>query len=109
MSVRQGFSRCIRLTAEAIDQAVGVTSPGVYALGSAQDSNILHILYVGRADEDVNRQLKSHVGAYAHFQFVCVPSARLAFDRECWLYHTFRPIRQLRYLDDAMGKVKVAF
>jgi hypothetical protein len=62
MSVQHGLSLCIRLTGEAIDREVPVISPGVFALGSAETSHIVQILYVGRADDDVNGELKRHPG-----------------------------------------------
>jgi hypothetical protein len=90
MAIQHGLSRCYDLTEWDID-AVVATLPGAYALGIAQDQNVLTIRYVGRADDNVNARLKRWVGRYRHFQFA-VLTTRAAFDKECWLYHTFSPV-----------------
>jgi len=81
------------LTARTIDAVIAVVTPGAYALGTSSilDRTHLEILYIGRSDDDVRARLKRHVGEYSHFQYVLLPSALSAFEKECWLYHTFSP------------------
>lgn len=50
-----------RLTDERIDEAVGRTSPGSYALGYL-DGGAFIAFYVGRSDSDVNASLHSWIG-----------------------------------------------
>jgi hypothetical protein len=50
-----------RLTDKNIDEAVGRTSPGSYALGYL-DGGTFVVFYVGRSDSDVNARLHSWIG-----------------------------------------------
>jgi hypothetical protein len=63
---------------------------GVYALGKETDGRF-RILFIGRADYDLNDRLHQHVGEYDLFKFRRFPTLRDAFDKECKLYHDFAP------------------
>ena len=48
-------------------------------------------MYVGRSDKDVNGRLHDHVGSYKRFRFEYYGSAKASFEKECHLYHDFKP------------------
>ncbi len=83
-----GLNGPYALTDESIERVVTKKSPGVYALGRFED-NVFHIAYVGRSDTDINGSLKKHVGDYSHFKFDYFLLPKLAFEKECELYHDF--------------------
>lgn len=97
-----------RLDRISVDVRVNLRSPGVYAVGSLVSSSSkrpwasasrpsdvgtvpgnLSILYVGRSDDDLRKELARHVGHYEAFQFEFYPNDVAAFDKECHLYHAF--------------------
>jgi hypothetical protein len=78
------------LTNESIDLHVRGKGAGAYALGRVNNSGGLTIQYVGRSDDDLNGRLKQHVGeGYAFFKYAFYDSAKAAYYKECWLWHTF--------------------
>ena len=77
------------LTDDDIDGNVD-TGIGVYALGDETESRF-RILFVGRADYDINDRLHLHVGEYPIFKFRRFKTMREAFERECRLFHEFTP------------------
>ncbi len=78
----------VALTRSDIDAKVGV-GPGVYALGHLTNENVFAISYVGRSDDNLNGRLKDHIGNYRSFKYGHYQSAKLAFDKECGLFHDF--------------------
>jgi hypothetical protein len=78
------------LTTDEVDKRVSA-SLGAYALGNdlAENGAALTILYVGRDDDDLNRRLKEWVWAYKFFLYGHLATAKLNYEKECWLYHTF--------------------
>lgn len=80
------------LTNKGVDDEVISTSPGAYALGKTDDGGIFHIHYVGRSDDDVHGRLKDHVTQwYPQFKYEYYSSPKAAFEKECDLYHDFKP------------------
>jgi hypothetical protein len=79
------------LTNENIDRVVIGIGPGAYVLGNNTNQNSLSILYSGRADDDLAKRLKQHVGKYLFFQYGFTNTAQEAYEKECYLYHTFNP------------------
>lgn len=80
-----------RLTLQKIAEVVTEISPGNYALGRVRDDRF-QVLYVGRADDDVAKRLRSCAKQdlrYTAFVFTYAPSARAAFDKECEDFHDF--------------------
>lgn len=74
---------------KSIDANVTKTSPGNYALGKVEGETF-YVLYVGRADNDVNDRLKDWVGKkYPKFKFSYASSPKAAFERECKNFHDF--------------------
>jgi len=77
------------LSDDVIDQQVSRKSPGVYVLDDSDDVLRFHVAHVGSSSVDVNNQLHVHVGAYQNFKYEYCPSPRVAFEKECSLYHDF--------------------
>jgi hypothetical protein len=84
-----GLDGPFSLTDDDIDGNVA-GSIGVYALGYERDDKFC-ILFVGRADYDLNDRLHLHVGEYDIFKFRHFETLRDAFEKECNLYHDFAP------------------
>lgn len=78
------------LTGDGVAKNVTRTSPGAYALGHS-DGGSYYIYYVGRSDADVATRLRQHIGEYRQFKYEYYPSAKAAFEKECRLYHDFKP------------------
>lgn len=76
-----------------INAVVKGLGAGAYALGyNNEDGSLLYIQYIGRSDTDLNARLLSHIGEnYKHFQYAFFDDAIQAYNKECWLYHTFNP------------------
>ena len=88
-----GLSVSYPLTTKGIDGNVTRRSAGAYALGYRRDDKF-YIKYVGRSDKDVNDRLLDHIGEksdYKRFRFKYYSSAKAAFEKECHLYHDFKP------------------
>lgn len=78
------------LTNEKIDEIITKTSPGAYALDRENNSGTFIVNYVGRSDEDVNDRLKDWVDSkYLRFKFDYFSSAKLSFEKECYIWHDF--------------------
>jgi hypothetical protein len=76
------------VTAQGINAAVAVGSPGAYILGYV-DGTTFRVQRTGRSDEDVNRRLHDYEGQYHHFKFTYCASAEQAFYAECELWHAY--------------------
>jgi len=77
------------LTPQKIAEVVTKTSAGNYALGRVQENGFC-VLYVGRSDDDVAKQLRSWARQhtrYKAFVFRYAPHPRAAFDKECEDFH----------------------
>jgi hypothetical protein len=76
---------------KTIDEKVTKVSPGNYALGRRDENGTFLVSYIGRADNDLNSELKSWVGKTNKplFKFRYAISARDAFGIECENYHDF--------------------
>jgi hypothetical protein len=75
-----------------IDVQITRTSPGNYALGYVTGDKTFIVLYVGRADEDLNIRLHQHIGEsskYKSFKWDYATSPKAAFEKECQNYHDF--------------------
>jgi hypothetical protein len=85
------------LTPQKIGEVVTKTSAGNYALGHVQENGFC-VLYVGRSDVDVAKQLRYWAGQhtrYKAFVFVYAPNPRAAFDKECEDFHDLGGIERL--------------
>jgi len=84
------LSEWIYLSTKNIDENVTQTKPGAYVLDKM--GGRYKILYVGRADKDLNDRLKKYVGSdYAFFAYDYATSPKNAFEKECEIYHDHNP------------------
>ncbi len=79
------------LTHENIDLVVLGKGPGAYVLGPLNEDANLVVYRAGRSDVDLNRRLHDYVGVYTAFKYAFSSSAKVAFEKECRLYHDFDP------------------
>jgi hypothetical protein len=63
----------------------------IYGLGRILQNDGFHLLFVGRADDDLAGQLRRHIGEYGAFVYGYRNSPRDAFQSECELYHSLTP------------------
>jgi Tfp pilus assembly protein PilZ len=77
------------LTVRHIEANVSSDAKGVYVLGEGMGRQF-EVLKVGRSD-DVKGSLGEYLGKYKNFQYAFALSQVEAWDRECELYHQFRP------------------
>jgi hypothetical protein len=83
-----------RLDEATIDAHVAKASVGNYALGSVDtETGEFLVEFVGRAESGVNVRLKSLLGNTEAelFMFSYAVSRRVAFEKECKLYHALSP------------------
>ncbi len=73
-----------------IDQADDWSSASVFALGLVKNQRF-HLQRVGHADGDLADCLRPYIGQYPVFRFKFYRSTRSAYDKECELYHAFKP------------------
>jgi hypothetical protein len=84
------------LTDAGVKAAVLYKSPGAYALGKMGNDGVFYIDYVGRSDDDIADRLSQHTSEYyPQFFFGYYSTAQEAHAKECWLYHTFGPIKNV--------------
>lgn len=79
------------LNYDSINERVVRTSPGTFALGYVNGAGAFCISSVGRSDADVRERLKAMIGAESMFKYRYFESSRAAFEKECQLFHEFRP------------------
>jgi hypothetical protein len=79
------------LTYDLITTKVEASKPGVFALGYVGNNDIFYVNYVGRSDGDIRARLLEYIGSDVAFKFAIAESPRLAFVRECELFHKLRP------------------
>ena len=80
------------LTSKDIDRQISFVTPGNYVLGSRYQKNdkfYFEVCYVGRADQDLNKKLKKHIGHYDRFMYSTAATAEEAFIKQCRNYHDF--------------------
>jgi len=82
------------LTEEALQKYVtdaeDWSSAAVFALGPVKDRRF-YLRRVGHADGDLAEILRPYIGKYAAFRFKFYRSTHSAYDKECQLYHDFKP------------------
>jgi hypothetical protein len=82
------------LTQAGVEAAVAAGAySGAYALGKMGQDGVFYTSYVGRSDDNIQGRLKDQAALpYPQFYFGYFPSAKAAYDHECWMYHTFNPL-----------------
>jgi hypothetical protein len=91
------------LTFDGIASAVARTSPGVYALGHTAADGTFRVHHIGRSDVDVSEKLRRYIGSDTTFKYGYLPSSKAAFEKECELYHDFRPPGNALHPDRPQG------
>jgi len=91
------------LTDSEINRTVTKVSPGAYALGPIDGSGVFHVHRVGRSDNDLNKRLRDYVGQHAYFKASYFSSPKAAFEKECNLFHDFRPAGNTLHPDRPNG------
>ena len=80
-----------RFEAEVVEK---VTRPGVsgnYVFGERGESGDFYPKLIGRSDTDVQTELRNRLGTVGYgFFMVSAASPRVAYDRECAQFHTFK-------------------
>ena len=92
MMARSGLRGTYPLTEKGLNENVTRQLPGAYALGHTANGKF-YIDYVGRSDSDVKKRLHDHIGENSVFMYEYYASSEEAFEKECYLYHEFRPPR----------------
>ena len=83
-------------SATKIDEEVTKKAAGNYALGYKNEESVFIVKYVGRADSDLNKRLKDHIGEnYKYFKYSYATSPKAAFEKECENYHDFGENKKL--------------
>ncbi|MFA5022164.1 MAG: hypothetical protein WC508_03735 [Patescibacteria group bacterium] len=90
-----GLEGPFTLSHESIDFAVKLTRPGTYVLGRLNTNRTFIVEYVGRSDTDLNDRLHDWVESYPMFKASYFPSAEVAYNKECEIYHMFGGSQQL--------------
>jgi hypothetical protein len=88
---KSGLLGPYQLTFDGIASAVARKSAGVYVLGHTTAEGKFLIHHVGRSDEDVGDKLRNYIGSDTMFKYGYCPTAKAAFEKECELYHDFKP------------------
>jgi len=78
-----------------IDNAKDWSSASVFVLGGVRKGfdgkPRFKIKRVGHVDGDLGVELRKYMGKYAGFRFKFFRSTRNAYDKECQIYHEFKP------------------
>jgi hypothetical protein len=83
---------------ENVDGQITKKSAGNYALGYVKTKGSFIVEYIGRADEDINSEIKKHIGEhkeYQRFKYSYALSSLEAFEKECRNYHDFGENKKL--------------
>jgi hypothetical protein len=88
---KSGLLGPYKLNFDAINAAITRSSAGVYALGYTSPEGRFCINHVGRADADVKTKLRDCIGSATLFKFGYTPNSKVAFERECELFHELSP------------------
>ncbi len=103
MSTWDAGDACFPFTLESIDLNVARAAPGVYVLGTLNGANRFEPRFVGRADGDVNEELKAKLPlGYVQFWFSYAASPAIAFQEQCQVFHD-----HLDRLDDKTHPAKL--
>lgn len=89
--IKTGLAGPYPLTFDGISGTVLRQSAGAYAIGYIDANGRFCINHVGRADGDIKARLCELIGTDLMFKYNYLPSSKVAFEKECELYHDFRP------------------
>lgn len=91
------------LTVDTLRAVVPGKGCGVFAVGEVDERGVFRVQRVGRADNDLQSRLSDLVGAGTTFKYRLTANARDAFERECELFHAFRPPGNIMHPDRPRG------
>jgi hypothetical protein len=84
-----------------VDGSKHWSSASVFVLGGVRkcaDGKLrFHIRKVSHVDGDLGVELRKFIGKYSGFRFKFFRSTRNAFDKECKIYHDFKPIENIKH------------
>jgi hypothetical protein len=89
--VSSGLRGPFTLSADVIDEELVDRCPGAYALGFIDRMGRFSITFVGSAGDDLKSKLKAQIGTAVQFKFRHFAEQRQAFEKECEMFHQFRP------------------
>ena len=79
------------LSIDAINDEIVEGRPGAFALGYIDNLGRFCVTYVGSSQGDLKSKLKERIGTAQFFKFRHIATDRGAFEKECELFHDFRP------------------
>jgi hypothetical protein len=78
-----------------VDKCVGWSSSSVFVLGviraGIDGKPKFQIRWVKHVDGNLGVELRKHIGKFKAFRFKFFRSTHTAFERECQIYHDFKP------------------
>lgn len=104
MDVLEGFSKLHSLNNAEIDAHVASGYIGIYVLDKDQEGPF-STDYVGRSDTDVADRLKQWVaeGGFLYFKVKYEATKKAAYELECQIYHTLKPVKNKAHPDAPNG------
>jgi len=90
------------LAFDTIERELPPAVCGVFALGYVDPSGTFRVQRVGRGD-DLRNGLRQLIGSSTRFKFAKSVSPQAAFERECELFHRFRPPGNIIHPDRPKG------
>ena len=86
---------------EEVDNSVDWSSASVFVLGGVRkgaDGKLrFQIKKVNHVDGDLGKELRKYIGKYSGFRFKFFRSTRNAYDKECQIYHEFKPSKNIKH------------
>lgn|GEM_PF-1365619 len=78
-----------------VDNGADWSSASVFVLGGIRKGDDgkprFQIRFVSHVDGDLGQELRKYIGKYKGFRFKFFRSTHNAYDRECQIYHDFKP------------------
>lgn len=75
---------------DTINSVVSANGIGCYALGYISDGEF-YVTRIGRSDKNLRNRLLSYGDKYPSFKYGFFDSVRACYEKECQLWHDFRP------------------
>ena len=84
-----------------VDNSRDWSSASVFVLGgirkSADGKFRFQIRKVSHVEGDLGKELRNYIGEFSGFRFKFFRSTRNAYDKECQIYHQFKPIKNITH------------
>lgn len=90
------------LAFDAIERELPPAACGVFALGYVDPMGTFRMQRIGR-DQNLRQRLQELIGSGSRFKFAASMSPQVAFERECELFHQFRPPGNIIHPDRPKG------